>query len=346
MRVFGILFILLIAASPGMSDVILVPDDYTTIQAAIDAAVDGDEIHVAADTYDEVLTINKAIGLFGAGAVSTTLTYTNTGATREQLIMLGANTGATINGSVTIDGFTLRYDVGLTGDSNLIKFRANSSSGLISITYNVFDMNGSDASAIEEAYDAGNFLIGENEFIDCRYAMWFNTAHDGTITANTLTNSRIGMGGSAAVGTGPRDMVFADNVIDGPSYGIVFANNLVRIDVIYNDILNCTAAGVLYWNYGPAGLGDVHFNYNNIVGNAVGFLSFSGDPLPVIVDGTLNWWGDTTGPSGGLLDPITGTPANGTGDSIQLVNLAFDPWQGGVVPGESMSWGEVKALFR
>jgi len=300
-----------------------------SIQAAINAAADGDTINVAAGTYDEVITINKAISLYGAGSASTTLTYTNSGAQHEQLIFLGTNTGATINGSATIEGFTLRHGAGLTGDNNLIKFRASSSGGLLTIQNNVFDQAGTDITAIEEAYGASNFVIQNNQF-NSNYAVWLNSAHDGTISGNTMTGSRIGMGGSGASGDNPRDIAVTGNTIDGASYGMVLANNIERIAVTGNDILNCTSAGVLYWDYGSyESWVDVVFNNNNIVGNAAGFAGYTTTALPTLVDATQNWWGDAGGPSGGLLDPVTSVPANGMGDSIGLSNLSFDPW---VVP--------------
>ncbi len=47
-----------------------VPEDYSTIQAAIDAAIDGDTISVGSGTYNENIVINKNIKLIGSYAVS------------------------------------------------------------------------------------------------------------------------------------------------------------------------------------------------------------------------------------------------------------------------------------
>ena len=48
--------------------IINVPADYSTIQAGVDAASDGDSILVSAGLYVETLTIGKSLSLIGADA--------------------------------------------------------------------------------------------------------------------------------------------------------------------------------------------------------------------------------------------------------------------------------------
>jgi hypothetical protein len=62
---------LLFVSSGAQANVLTVPGAYPTIQAAIDAAVAGDMISVAAGTYVGQLDINKAITVQGTGAAAT-----------------------------------------------------------------------------------------------------------------------------------------------------------------------------------------------------------------------------------------------------------------------------------
>lgn len=51
--------------------------DFTTVQAAIDAAPAGATIPIAAGTYEGLITVNKNLTLSGAGKANTTLTWTD-----------------------------------------------------------------------------------------------------------------------------------------------------------------------------------------------------------------------------------------------------------------------------
>src|SRR5262245_15837686 len=56
------------------ADTLHVPSEYPTIQAAIDAAVDGDEIIVAPGTYHEAINFNgKALHLHSSDGPETTI---------------------------------------------------------------------------------------------------------------------------------------------------------------------------------------------------------------------------------------------------------------------------------
>jgi pectin methylesterase-like acyl-CoA thioesterase len=55
---------------------IVVPDDYPTIQEAINAATPGDTIFVRAETYYENVVVNKTVSLIGEDKTKQLLTET------------------------------------------------------------------------------------------------------------------------------------------------------------------------------------------------------------------------------------------------------------------------------
>lgn len=79
------------------SRIIIVPDDYSTIQKAINVASSGDTIYVRAGIYYENLFINKGISLIGEGPSNTIID----GAESVCVVAIVANHS-------TIKGFTLR----------------------------------------------------------------------------------------------------------------------------------------------------------------------------------------------------------------------------------------------
>jgi hypothetical protein len=308
--------------------------DYNSIQAAIDATttVDGDTIDVAAGTYDEVLTIQKSLNIVGEDPATTTITWT--GAAVEQLILLGHNDGMDINGGVTIQNFTISNGGGVGApsleDADLIKFRARGVGGEIVIRDNVF-VGGFDAGnvGIEESKQAGNFLIQNNQFVDCRYGIWANGLQDGEISSNQFLNSTsgaIGMGGSASGDNAPHGITVSGNLMHNGKYGMVLAENIHDITFSCNTITQNSHTGILYWEYGPDNWSNVVIQNSNIVGNAVGVQGFSDPDGPAAV-GTISaedcWWGDATGPSG---------QGSGSGDSVLLQGVDFDPWLSAPAP--------------
>ena len=65
------LLISLVSASPGLAATIRVPSDYSTIQAAADAASSGDTVEIGPGVYaEQILIVGKSLTLAGKpGAV-------------------------------------------------------------------------------------------------------------------------------------------------------------------------------------------------------------------------------------------------------------------------------------
>jgi photosystem II stability/assembly factor-like uncharacterized protein len=114
LSVVGLLAILLaltVSVQPSAraaGNIIKVPDDYPTIQAAIDAATDGDTILVAEGLYEENLSLTEGITLSGGWDVSFTVQAPGMSTIDAQGLGRAISvTCATSDTVVTIDGFTI-----------------------------------------------------------------------------------------------------------------------------------------------------------------------------------------------------------------------------------------------
>jgi hypothetical protein len=95
---FGGLIILSVANGAASGATWNVPGDFATIQAAVNAATNGDKIVVAAGTYAEAVTINKVITVEGANY-------------RTDVSELRSNP-ARLNGNITVTGATSTWNQG------------------------------------------------------------------------------------------------------------------------------------------------------------------------------------------------------------------------------------------
>jgi len=328
--------------------------DFTTIQAAINAAGAGDTINVNAGTYDEAISMNKPLKLIGNSAVDTIITYTTAGskAAVEQNFFLGDNDGEDFTGfSTLVENFTFRNGGNLTGDNDLIKFRARGIDEKITIRNNVFD--GDDSStvkAIEESQGTTNFEISNNSFVGLRYGMYLNNAHDGDVDGNTFDGMS---SGSIAfnpdpdgihVPGGSRNINVTGNTMENGNFGILLGDGnqdlLIQGNII-RDHTGSIGAGILYWddegdhqvtNDGEFESDNIVIFCNDIFGNDVGirgYVDSANPPAPQNTwDATDNWWGHASGPSG---------LGSGSGDSVVLQNVDFSNWASGpkVIPEPS-----------
>ncbi len=110
------------AAQAQPNDLIVNPGE--SIQAAIDAANNGDTIFITAGRYTESLTLSKPVSLIGAGRDTTILH-----AVEGQRVL--TVTGATISNSVVISGLTFTGGDISTGGSVLKTVAAESRSSMV-----------------------------------------------------------------------------------------------------------------------------------------------------------------------------------------------------------------------
>jgi hypothetical protein len=91
------------------------------------------------------------------------------------------------------------------------------------------------------------------------------------------------------------------------------------------EMTGCTTSNNIIGIYffGDSSLDSLEAHFNNIVDNSdYGVLN---DGFGGAVNANHNWWGDLSGPSGNVTDPVTDREADGTGDAVSE-DVHFDPW--------------------
>ena len=189
----AMMFVLVLASSlllilpmhvNAASRTIVVPDDYATIQEAINNAAEGDTIYVKAGVYVENPIVNKTVSLVGEDRDSTVIDVT-AGLKVE-------------SNNVTITGLTI-YDgwQGISVSANCCSIFGNkitdATNGVVlfgfenNVTGNIFQSIGL-SSAIQLNFADRN-LINNNYIDSCveGIQIWQNS-NNNTVTGNTITN--------------------------------------------------------------------------------------------------------------------------------------------------------------
>ena len=346
-KVTSILFVLalvvslgLVTAAPILADgnVIYVPDDYGTIQEAIDAASDNDTVIVAAGLYEENIVIDKSLTLRGAQAGVDA--RTRSGA--ETIIEpdneeIGISILTAASRVVVIDGLTVQ---------NGAHAIATPEFGLMAANITVKNVR---------VLHPGDFGISLTFTINA------------TVERCYVQDAKVAINAGAVLPAPPTVAIFRDNEVVNSEFGITgylgdsliegnlirdFANGGVGISAQFLDtkIRNNTVSGYV----DGAGLsfekshhdrpvsenvtvqgnnftGNLHgiyvwpdqtevegitVNFNNIVDN-----SWSGvwNEVGETLDATRNWWGDVSGPDHWESNP------DGMGDVVRG-NVDFEPW--------------------
>jgi parallel beta-helix repeat protein len=306
-------------------NIIRVPDQYPTIQAAINAAHDGDTIMVAAKTYYERIVVNKTVNLLGENCKTT--------------IIDGSKGGIVVNitvSGVQLKGFTIRNGGSYAG------IWVERPSG--STTINIF---------IEGDIFTGNYIgvllsrcryieIKNNTFVSNQYGIRttyssFNTIRNNTISSslfygihlhsyseyndiilNTLQNNKYGIHIEGSNGTN----INSNTIISQTSksgYGIRLTSSC-NAEIVANNI-QFNYYGIVLWDSSK----NNNIYHNNFINNTIQAYH-SNTPLTANIWDTNvnpgaqgNYWSDYKGVDDGSGVGRWGEPrvaGDGIGDTL------------------------------
>ncbi len=300
----------LVFASPSFADVIHVPVDFPTIQEAIDASMNGDEIIVGHGTYEELIDfLGKTIIVRSSGGQEVTIIDGNdlgTVVTCEG----GEGPGTTLKGFTVTDGSTHGMYIGgasqaTVTDCNFISNWAGArgggmfNAGSVTLTNCVFQDNYAYWDAGAGMYNSGDATLVNCMFVG-NYTDEIDNYGDGaglydvgaaTIIGCTFENNIAGYYFSAGGAYG--GLVFIDCIFKGNSAGsgggVRTGGILINCTFDGNDcanfsgvgggavrgdatIINCTFTGNESWqNSGGAVAGDATITNSLFVGNSSTF---------------------------------------------------------------------------
>ena len=206
---------------------IIVPDDYPTIQQAINNADEGDTIYVKAGTYYENVAVNKRVSLIGENKSTT--------------IIDGGGTGTVVHvlsSDVSISGFTIRN--GLTFPA--VKMDESNSSN---ISNNIVDSS----SWGIHLRSSNNNTLTKNEALNNDRGIYIENSCNNIVSENVAIYNKYGI---RFIGSSNNNTI-EGNVLTDNEEGIHLNSNYNNI--IDNNLSN-NVIGLSIWAW-----------YNNITGN-------------------------------------------------------------------------------
>jgi len=255
------------------------PADFSTIQAAVDAASPDDTIIVGAGTYYEEVNIDKPLTLLGEDRDTTII---DAGGVRWGAIDITAD-------YVKVSGFTLRnrgesyQDQGI---SIVTDFFTAKGGHRCEISGNKVDAENV-GIRIYNLRTQGHNLIKDNIITGDWNGISLEYAKSNTVRGNTIT----GASGSSgiAIGIGSNDNTIEGNTISDSKHGITMVASQGGVSgnhIRCNTITRCERG--IWWMMNSANT----IEYNNIFGNAPYNLyakASYGSSFPAVAEN--NWWG-------------------------------------------------------
>ncbi|MDD4278321.1 DUF1565 domain-containing protein [Candidatus Sumerlaeota bacterium] len=324
-----------------------------TIAKGIELAADGDNVNVAAGTYDGAVVVNKAVTLLGPNANKAGFA---TDRAAEAIVKAAAAPAIKLDADgAKLKGFTVN-DTPSTETHG-----TNTNTGVVEMTKaNTIAMNnivvgqsaasgdagpsGISAYMIDSPTMEGNYVYGclttnrsgmkfqtcsgtisaiNNKVENCAYlGLYFDSCNGGNIDGNTVSNTAQ-PGIQVANGAG---YVVTNNVITGcntgngaDKAGLTAAAGATNITFRYNKLSGNKKAGISFRN-NTADIGTADVNYNSFLGNeAVGiYMGRAGN-----VNAQNNYWNSPSGPTGTGADAVALGTNGGTVDSSNFATAEF-----------------------
>jgi parallel beta-helix repeat protein len=299
---------------------IIVPDDYPTIQEAINAANNGDTIFVRKGTYYENVIVNKTVSLIGEDAY-TTVVYGD--GIRDIMKITASN--------VSFSGFTVTENIFL--DSQIFRCAINATSSYNNICHNIILNGGVWGISLKRS---NNNTISNNTILPCphnwRIGIRILNSSNNTISHNNITRNRDGI---CLVGDSKHNEVTNNKVLDNYMCGIYLEdtfwlhltvdNNTIAANFISGsrygiDIQSGANNNSIYENLLIGNQLGVYFYYKNSNHNRFYHNSFVCNTVQVNKREAVNFWDN--GYEGNYWDDYNGTDSddNGIGDSPYIID--------------------------
>ncbi len=281
--------------------------DFNSIQAAVDAARDGDTIEVRAGRYEEnvndanpILNIDKDLTILGANA--------GAGATedRQDEAVIATNVNVASEG-VTIDGFTFDGTGSLTKNASiLVRESAEIKNSIFSGDELLRDEEGKSETGIDTVGRADttyDVTISGNSFKGYDFGVYINGGADVKVENNLFEENRIGVVQENENDVSVNAELISNTFVNNVDHQTYFQNRLAdaSLDGFFNGDTFTGAAPEL--TIAASSNGASTINSQTIVG------SDANDNFIVLVDGPVNFVGgagaDTLNGSSGA-DTLSG----------------------------------------
>ena len=227
---------------------IFVPDDFSTIQDAIDNADEGDTIFVKSGTYIETLVVDKSLSLIGDNSNTTIIdgNYTQV----YSVIKITSNnvkiTGFTIQRSGGVKyyeraGIHIEYSNGNNISYNIITdnygdgIRLEGSSNNLILSNNITENH----SGVAILYSSLNNTIQKNRLIDNFSGIYVSDSDNQSLLQNTV---KLSGNNGIDIDDSSNNVIFGNIVLDSYNFGMVIYRSAG--DIIYQNHLSTNIKGI------------------------------------------------------------------------------------------------------